>query len=457
MTLVHPVPALRGSVRVPSSKPHCQRAFLFAALAEGRSRIRRLNTCTETNLVADACVEFGGALTYDGDTVTVDGVAGRPRRPAAVLRTAGSGFALRNLLAISALAPGPSIFAGDSRLGHRPLAPLVDCLQQLGSRVESLDPGSALPIVSWGGGIHGGAVDVPADETSQFVTALLLVAPYADDVVRLRLPEPIVGHHYIAMTIAMMRDFGATVDASDDLTEITVRPGGYTGRDTCIGPDATSLFYFVGAAVVTDVDLRIDDVRLGIDPFLDSAIELGRALGARITPDGDGVRIRSGEPPAAQVVVDATDVPTLVPALAAIAPSLPAGMRLTGADHLRHHKTSRLDVLMSELETLGRRLAPIYVDGALDGFVSAGMGRPSGDRVDSHGDHRLFMALYLASLATDQVTRLRGHETLVTSFSDFLECFDTLRASAPSAAPAGWAPAQDHRSDFDLTTTEATA
>jgi 3-phosphoshikimate 1-carboxyvinyltransferase len=138
------------------------------------------------------------------------------------------------------------------------------------------------------------------------------------------------------------------------------------------------------------------------------------------------VRIASGPAPRGEVVVDTSHVPTLVPALAAVASSLPGGVRLTGAGHLRHHKTSRLEVLMAELARLGRVLTPVYRAGVLDGFVTDTVRPPGTDQVDSHGDHRLYMALYLAALAVPQTTHVAGEETLVTSFPDFVRSFADL-------------------------------
>src|SRR5262245_6276147 len=129
MTFVQPFSTLRGTVHIPASKPHCQRAFLFAALAEGQSHIHHLNTCSETQIIAQACQAFGAALEYQGMSVGISGVAGRPQQPDSILRVAGSGVALRNLLAMASLADGPSVLTGNQRLAQRPLLPLVEGLR----------------------------------------------------------------------------------------------------------------------------------------------------------------------------------------------------------------------------------------------------------------------------------------------------------------------------------------
>ncbi|MGH3794498.1 MAG: 3-phosphoshikimate 1-carboxyvinyltransferase [Pseudonocardiaceae bacterium] len=417
---------LRGSVRVPTSKPHSQRAFLMATLARGRSLIRCPNTCSESEILRQACEELGAVFTPAGEALAIQGVDGRPRRPTTVLRTAGSGFALRHLMAITSLAESPCVLTGDQRLAARPLEPLVDALTELGGRLEHAAPEFVLPLVNWSGGLVGGDVTVPAHETSQFVSSLLLVAPYATRPTRVRVPGPVVGGHYIQMTLDMMRRFGATAWAADDLDLIEVQPGGYAARELSLGPDVTSLFYLIAAAVIADADIRVQDVLLGDDQFLDNAVALGRRLGVQITQDGMDIRIVSGPAPAEPLDVNAANLPTLVPALAAVSPHLPNGLRLCGARHIHHHKTSRLAVMIEELATLGMHLRPILRGGELDGFETDRLGPSTARQVSSFGDHRNYMALYLATLAVPEQVAISGAETLMTSFAGFHACFSSL-------------------------------
>jgi 3-phosphoshikimate 1-carboxyvinyltransferase len=420
---------LRGSVRIPTSKPHTQRALLLAALADGESTIRRPNVCSESLLLQKACAALGARFDTAGEDLLVKGVGGRPNRPGSVLQVAGSGFALRHLLPIAALAEAPCVVTGDRRLAARPVQPLLSALGALGSRVEPADSELVLPLVTWTTGIAGGQVEIPGDETSQLVSAVMLAAPYAAGPVGIRVPSTLVSHHYVRMTRDMMRGFGATLSTSEDMRRIDVVPGRYQARDLLIGPDVTSLFYFVAAAVVADADIHVEDVVRG----LDSALELGRRLGVRLTQEGTALRVTSGPPPADRVVIEASDVPTLVPALAAAASSLPGGMLLRGARHLRYHKTSRAQVVLDELARMGRILRPRYLDGELDGFETDRVEPCAADRVDSQGDHRNFMALSLATMAVGRPVQVLGAETLATSFADFEDCFRAL-SSTPTRA-----------------------
>lgn len=428
MIQVHPKPTLRGSVRVPSSKPHCQRAILLATMAAGESWIQNTNTCSETEIIAEACREFGATLEYHESRLRIIGVGGKLRRPEQILNVAGSGFALRNLLALASLASGPTILTGNQRMSERPYLPLVERLTAMGTRIETVDPALPFPLVNWGGRLRGGTHTVSAETTSQFATALLLVAPYADAPSTFHLPGPIVGKEYIHMTVSLMRAFGAEAEATEDLRRIDVQPGGYRSRDVCIGPDVNALFYFIAAAVAVDTDMFVADVQLGCDPMLDAAVAVGRAMGVVIEQRSHGVQITSGPAPRQQVQLHMEHLPTLVPAVAAVALRLPHGVRVTGARHLRFHKTSRLEALLDKLDLLGHHLEPIYSADELDGFETHSIRSSAIDAVDSHGDHRLFMALVLASLGADRPIAIAGEETLSTSFADFIECFTGLGA-----------------------------
>src|SRR5947209_7684480 len=387
MISVSPMRTLRGSVRIPPSKPHCQRALILATLAKGASEIHNMNTCTETQVIAEASQAFGATLQWQNESLKIRGVGGHLRQPRRVLCVEGSGFALRNILAMASLVDGSTILTGDKNLGRRPHQPLIDRLSELGACIEPLEPQQALPLINWGGGLMGGSISIPVETTSQFATALMLVAPYAADTVVLRLVGEMVGKEYVHLSLDLMREFGATVFASEDLQEIEIHNEGYRARNITIGPDVTSLFSFIAAAVVVDTNIHIEDVHLGSDPLQDEAIAIGRRLGVQVYQTAHGVRILSGSPPTKRVELHVAHVPTLVPALTAIACRLPHGMRITGAQHVRFHKTSRLETLMAELDKLNYSFKPIYKGDAVDGFEADFVANADVcvNSVDSHG------------------------------------------------------------------------
>src|SRR5947209_12593318 len=109
MISVSPIRVLRGSIRIPSSKPHCQRALILATLADGVSEIHNMNTCSETRVIAEACQAFGASLRWQNESLQIQGIGGHLHRPRRVLCVDGSGFALRNVLAMASLVDGPTI------------------------------------------------------------------------------------------------------------------------------------------------------------------------------------------------------------------------------------------------------------------------------------------------------------------------------------------------------------
>lgn len=269
MIEVQPAQALRGSTRIPFSKPHCQRILLMASLARGKSCVHNIDMNAETRIIADACLSFGASIEQKGDTLYIEGMDGRLRRPEHILHVDNSGFALRTLLSIASLANGPTILTGDEKLGQRPVLPLREQLGMCGVKIEAIDRSRHFPLVNWGGGLRGGDVSVPMDSTSQLATALLLVAPYAQDEMELELCGEMVGREYIRLNIMLMREFGVKVETQGDLRKIRVWRGGYRGREISIGLDGNALFYFIAAAVIVDTDIVVEGLIPEEDTFLE--------------------------------------------------------------------------------------------------------------------------------------------------------------------------------------------
>jgi 3-phosphoshikimate 1-carboxyvinyltransferase len=427
MIRLYPVNRLKGTINVPASKPLFQRALLLATLAHGESYIHGICECSETKLLSEACQGFGGTVCYDGNTAIIRGVNGKLHVPKHMLNVDGSGFAARTLISIACLAPGPTILSGDSSLVVRPLQPLIAVLTGLGARIEPIAPPRLFPLVNWGGGLDGGDVIIPSGMTSQFTTAILLSAPYYARSLHARLSGNLVSEGYMDLTMRSMQLFGVKVRRSEDFREIEVlSTGGYTAAEVSIGPDVTCLFYFIMAALVTDVDIYVGGVQTQDDPIFDQAINIGKMLGVKIVEEDRGMRIRSGIPPLNRIELQAEGFPTFVPALAAIGRYLPHGLTLRGASHLRYHKTSRLEIILEELHNLGYGFSPVYQENALDGFQTCSPLLQTASIVDCHGDHRLFMALAVAALGTQRPIGILGEKCLSASFPGFIETISKL-------------------------------
>ncbi len=249
-----------ATVRVPGSKSITNRALLCAALADGMSTLRGVLLADDTRAMVDAVRALGAEVDLDENsrTARVTGVAragdGRAQLGAGGgvhLDARQSGTTSRFVLPALALLPGRSVLDGSSQLRARPFGPLVEALRELGARVEELGVPGRLPVAVTGP-LEGGSVALPGHLSSQFLSGLLLAGPLMRDGLRAELTSAPVSVPYLEMTAAVMRSFGADVDG------VHVRPGGYTGVEYDVEPDASAASYFLGAAAVTGGRITVE-------------------------------------------------------------------------------------------------------------------------------------------------------------------------------------------------------
>ena len=202
--------AIDAVVRPPGSKSITNRALLVAALAEGESELRRPLESDDTRVMSQCLKALGCQLTLGEEAWIVRGLAGKLRQPSEALFTGNSGITARFLTAAAALADGPVVVDGSPRMRERPIEDLADALRQLGVKVELLGAGGCPPVRVHGGGLPGGPAVIDASRSSQYVSAVLMAAPYAQADVELSFREGVlVSKPYVELTLQLMGAFGA--------------------------------------------------------------------------------------------------------------------------------------------------------------------------------------------------------------------------------------------------------
>jgi 3-phosphoshikimate 1-carboxyvinyltransferase len=336
-------------VALPGSKSQTNRALPLAALADSPSVIRRALRSRDTDLMAGALRAMGVAVDDSGDDWTV---VPRALRGPADIDCGLAGTVARFAVALASLATGTVRFDGDPRARQRPLRPLVDGLRQLGVTVDD-DGRGTLPLTITGtGSVRGGNVVIDSSESSQFISALLLIAPKADGQTVLRhrgtaLPsEP-----HVAMTVSMLRDRGITIDTSEHGTW-RVTPGTLAGGIIDIEPDLSNAGPFLAAAMVTGGLIHIADWPQRTTQPGDALRSLLTDMGATVSVDETGLTLQ-GAPTIHAVDVDLHDTSELSPTVAALACFADAPSTLRGIGHIRGHETDRLAALANEINRLG--------------------------------------------------------------------------------------------------------
>jgi 3-phosphoshikimate 1-carboxyvinyltransferase len=385
------VPEIRGpvdtSVRPPGSKSETIRALAAAALADGRSHLYRPLHADDPVAMVAALEALGADVSTDDEPWTVDGGGGRLYAPEGPLDANESGLSARILLAMAASLDGSSRIVGRGRLPERPMRGVVDVLRAQGVEVS----GESLPIeVSGRGHLWGGKIDVDCSESSQFATAIMLVAPVMHEPAVVELKGLSGSSGYLDMTESIMRKFGAPITRT--VTGYEIGNDGYRASDVVIEPDASAAVYPMGLAAVTggrvviegigeesrQPDLRVASIlaSMGCD------LEWGDGLLTLVGPSGG----LSG------VDVDMSDAPDGAVAVAVVCLFAKGPSEISGLGSLRHKESDRLEALSEEVRRIG---GDVRIDGDT---LSIRPRTLHGAEIDSHGDHRIAMAMAIAGV-----------------------------------------------------------
>ncbi len=394
---IRPTGPLHGTIRPPGSKSITNRALVCAALAEGESLLAGALDSEDTRVMIESLGRLGIAVEHDpaAAAVRVLGCGGRVPANRADLYVANSGTTLRFLTAVAALGHGLFRLDGTARMRQRPVEDLLAALRQLGVDAICESPGGCPPVVVRGQGLRGGRATVGGDKSSQFLSGLLLAAPYADADVELIVDGALVSRPYIDMTRSVMAAFGVSIEVEVP-RRFSVRAGQrYRGTCYAIEPDASAASYFFAAAAITQGEVTVEGLSRaslqGDVAFCDCLQQMGcdvRYADDRITVAGRPLR---------GIEIDMNAISDTVQTLAAVALFADSPTTIRGVAHIRHKETDRIHALAVELRKLGAE-----VEERDDGLRIAPRGL-RGAEIDTYDDHRMAMSLALPGLAVPGV------------------------------------------------------
>jgi len=419
MKAIRPKSRLNTTVRIPGSKSITHRAIIAAGLANGESLLKDFLECEDTLYTASALQELGANLSYVEKSVRVIGTGGKfcPALNRKRLYLGNSGTSFRLLLSVLALGRGEFLLTGTKRMLKRPIGPLVKALKQLGVDVSCVENNDCPPVFIKAHGIRGGTVTIPGDKSSQFVSSLLLSAPYAENDIEIRLSGELVSRPYVDVSIDVMKLFGVKV-YREGYRYFRISSGqAYQPGELTIQGDVSSASYFWAAAAVTGGTVATENIhpyatRQGDIRFLETL----ERLGCFIEKKSDLVVIHGRT--LSGIDVEMSNMPDMVPTLAAIALFARGKTTIRNVSHLRYKESDRLRALALELNRLGGR-----VEETADGLIIHGSRPLSGTLVDPHDDHRLAMSLAVVGLRVPGI-RIREEGCVNKSFSRFWELWD---------------------------------
>ena len=408
---------LSGKIVCPPNKSYTHRAIFLSTLAKGKSQISNVLLSRDTLATINACKNFGAQIKIDGSNLTVES-SGNMNLQSSQIDASNSGTTIRIAAAISSLSENKTTLSGDASLRKRPMQLLLDALESLGANCTSTD---GKPPITVKGKIHGDEVTIPGSVSSQFISALMIVAPKTENGIILNIEGELVSKPYLESTMASMEKFGVKVETLSPYKKYKIPRQDYSSTNFAIPSDFSSMALLLSAAVLLGDDFVIH-VSIGDLPQGDKEMVTHlEKMGARVNISNNTISVKSpsllegGR-------FDLSNTPDLLPALAILALKTLKPIEIYNVKHARFKETDRIAILASELAKLG-----VEVQEKEDGLILQAPRNPKGAELDSSDDHRLFMAFCIAGMFVGNCI-VSDPESVDVSYPSFIEDMNKVGA-----------------------------
>ncbi|CAN2176234.1 AroA 5-enolpyruvylshikimate-3-phosphate synthase [Candidatus Nanopelagicaceae bacterium] len=341
---------VHAQVTIPGSKSVTNRALILASLATSPSTIRKPLISRDSELMSAGLSALGISITGSDEAWQITPA---PLRGPARVDVGNAGTVMRFLPPLAAFAQGDISFDGDPRSYERPLGPVIKALEELGIEIDHGGRYSLPMVIKARGKVKGGALTIDASASSQFLSALLLVAPSMEEGITVtHRGGSLPSMPHIEMTVAMLRDFGADVTVDPAAQTWSVKAGALHGKDLVIEPDLSNASPFLSIAMVCGGSITISDWPRATTQPGDQLRDIFTQMGATVELNDDGLTLTGGNS-IHGIDIDLHDVGELTPSIAALAALADSPSHLRGIGHLRLHETDRLAALTREINSLG--------------------------------------------------------------------------------------------------------
>ncbi len=423
MKRINPVETVSATVTVPGSKSLTQRALIAAALASGDSKLVGPLASEDTSYTIGALRAMGIAIDNgDPEKWIVKGTGGVIQAPKEDIFLGNNGTATRFLTSVAALGQGNIHITGDPRMAERPIAPLMEALQGWGVQLVSDAGNGCPPLTIEANGIAGGLTVLPEGKSSQYLSSLLLVAPFAGKPAELEVRGEVFSRPYVEMTLSVMADFGIRVEAAPSLSYFRIPQGQYRGHEYNIEGDASGASYFWAAAAITGGSVTVANVPVPSLQGDANLVPLLARMGCQVNKAGDGITVRGPER-LEGIEVDMGDMPDVAPTLAIVAAFAEGTTVINNVAHLRIKECDRVSAVLTELRKMGAEVEEEHDRMIIHG--RAGGANLHGAEIETYHDHRIAMCFGVAGLRVEGVV-ITGEDCVRKSFPDFWERFGLL-------------------------------
>ena len=400
---------LNGQIICPSNKSYTHRAIFLAALSDGKSIVKKILRSNDTIATINACRGFGVEVEELENNVTINNTINQSVQ-SSIINAENSGTTIRIAIAIAALSGGNTTLTGDESLRKRPMQPILDALQTMGVKTESDD---GKPPIHVNGKIQGKEISIKGDISSQFISALLIIAPRLPEGLIINVEGDLVSKPYVDLTIAIMKKFGVEVKIEEKYKKYVVVHQIYKSTTFSIPSDFSNLALLLSANVLLgdglNIEISLEDMPQGDEAIVD----ILEKLGVNVTLEEDIITTKSpislngGR-------FDLSDTPDLLPAIAILALKSEKPIEIFNVKHARYKETDRIAVISRELKKIG-----LDVEEKDDGMILRKPLELHPAELNSENDHRLFMAFSIAGMFVGECT-VSDPDAVKVSYPEFI-------------------------------------
>jgi 3-phosphoshikimate 1-carboxyvinyltransferase len=408
---------LRGRIVCPPNKSYTHRAIFLAALSDGKSIVKKILRSNDTLATISACRGFGIEVEEIKNNVTIKNTIDSTVQNS-IINAENSGTTIRIAIAVAALSGGNTTLTGDDSLRKRPMQPILDALETMGVKTES-DDGN--PPIRIEGKIEGKEVSIKGDISSQFISALMIIAPRLPDGLIINVEGELVSKPYVDLTIAIMKKFGVEVQIEIPYSKYVISHQIYKPTTFSIPSDFSNLALLLAANVLLGDGMTIE-ISLGDMPQGDEVIvDILEKLGVNVTLEDDiittksPVSLKGGK-------FDLSDTPDLLPAIAILALKSEKPIELFNVKHARYKETDRIAVISRELKKIG-----LDVEEKEDGMILKKSDKLHPGELNSENDHRLFMAFSIVGMFIGECT-VSDPDAVKVSYPEFISDMKSIGA-----------------------------
>ena len=403
---------LNGTVAIPPSKSDVHRAIICGALSRGKCVISPVDLSEDIKATIGCVETLGAKVNISEGVLTIDGSEMFKGNNYQIFCNE-SGSLLRFIIPVVSAMGISATFTGAGRLPERPIGIYLDCLPKAGVKCTTK---SGLPLTVEGQ-LQAGTFEIPGNVSSQFITGLLFALPLLKEDSKIILTSPLESVAYVDITINVMKKFGVIIETTDYGYFVKGNQKYIPQNYTTEGDWSNAAFFMTAAAMKGDITVT------GVDKNSaqgDKEIaEILKRFGAKVEFTDNSVRVQKGDLKATDI--DARQIPDLVPILAVCATFAEGTTHITGAERLRIKESDRLSAIANAINQLGGNVVE-----KPDGLVITGVKSLKGGTVQGVNDHRIVMAMSVATLmATDTVT-ITDMESIKKSFPNYFEEYNRL-------------------------------